>query len=583
MNLISLNSLQLQLRFQIIVVVLFSAVVFSNSGMAQTSSPTPTPSPTPVQGDFRVPAQAPLPDDPPPVARDFESVSRPLPSVERVGVSNSDVLSLTIEDAVRMALENSNVIEVSRNDAEIAEFRLLGAHGVYDPFLGAESYYERSSTPTASAIGGAVNGAVTQTRFFGSGGIGGFAPRWGGSYSARIDASRTTTSNTNSFLNPQFPSILALNYVQPLWRGLRIDNNRRNIQIASRNIAISGHQLKQQATTTIASVENAYWDLVNALRNLQVGIDAVRQAREQLESNRRLVDRGVLAPIELVAASAQITTLEQGVYTAQENVTLFENVLKTLLLPDRTAAEWSRPITPVSPIERAAPDVQLQASIEQALRNRPELAVLEETSKINEIDQKFFRDQTKPEINLVGTYTSQGLAGTETPAAINPATGLSRVPANLVGGIGTSFGNLLSQDYPTFRVGVTIGIPWGNRTAKANLGVARVQGDQLANFRAQTEQTVEAEVRNSIQALRSAEARLASARATRISAEQLADSEVRQFRSGLTTFYLVQQRQTDLVFARSLELRAQTDLNKAISEFYRVTGRTLEVNNIELK
>ncbi len=581
MNLISLNRLRLQLRAQVFVLVFCMTALFAGGGMAQDPSPTPTP--TPRIGDPVLPPQSPLPDDPPPVAPNFESLARPLPSVERVGVVNSDILSLTIQDAIRMALENNNDIEVSRKESEISQFRLLGARGVYDPFIGAESYYDRASTPTASAIGGAVNGAVTQTRFFGSGGVSGFSPRWGGIYSARIDASRTTTSNTNAFLNPQFPSILALNYVQPLWRGLRIDNNRRNIQIAHRNIAISQTQLKQQAITTVSTVERAYWDLAFALRNLQVQIDGVRQAREQLESNRRQVERGVLAPIELVAASAQITSLEQGVYLAQEDVTRFENQLKTLMLPDRNSAEWSRSITPVSPIESETPSVGLEVSIAEALRNRPELSVLEETAKINEIDQKFFRDQTKPEINLVGSYSSQGLAGTETAAAINPATGLSRVPENLVGGLGTSFGNLFKQDYPTYRVGVTIGLPWGNRTAKANLGAARVEGERLTQIREQAEQVIEAEVRNALQALRSAEARLASARASRSSAEQLADSETRQFRAGTTTFYLVQQRQTDLLGARSAELQAQTDLNKAISEYYRVIGKTLDVNNIDLR
>ena len=113
----------------------------------------------------------------------------------------------------------------------------------------------------------------------------------------------------------------------------------------------------------------------------------------------------------------------------------------------------------------------------------------------------------------MGSYSAQGLAGTETPAAINPATGLSRVPPNLVGGLGTSFSNLFQQDYPTYRLGVTIGLPWGNNVAKANLGVARVEGDRIRNIREQAEQVIEAEVRNALQTVRSIEARLAAARA----------------------------------------------------------------------
>jgi HAE1 family hydrophobic/amphiphilic exporter-1 len=123
-------------------------------------------------------------------------------------------------------------------------------------------------------------------------------------------------------------------------------------------------------------------------------------------------------------------------------------------------------------------------------------------------------------------------------------------------------------------------LPLGNRIAKANLGSSMVQGDRIRNLRAMEEQTVEAEVRNAIQALRSGEARLTSAAAARAAAEQLYESEERRFRAGTTTLYLVLQRQTDLLTARGRELQAQTDLNKAISTFNRAIGTTLTVNNV---
>jgi HAE1 family hydrophobic/amphiphilic exporter-1 len=449
---------------------------------------------------------------------------------------------------------------------------------VYDPLFASENYYESATTPTASAIGGAVNGAVTQTRFFNSAGLSGFTPRYGGSYSANFNSSRTTTSNTNAFLNPQFPSALTLTYTQPLFRNFSIDANRRNIEIARRNVNISDSQFRQQAIDTVAQVEQAYWTLVFALRNLQVQIDAVRQARLQLESNQRQVERGILAPIDVVAATAQITTFEQNAYVAQEAVTTAENLLKTLILADRASSEWSRPITPVSPIALEPPRVGLEVAVAEALKNRPELEQLGISEEINRIDQRYFKNQTKPQIDLVGIYTSQGLAGTPTPRSI--VNGQTVVPANLQGGYFTSLGNLIQQDYPTYRAGVTISLPLGNRIAKANLGRTLVEADRLANQRAQTEQVIEAEVRNAVQALRSAESRLSAASAARAAAEQLYESEQRQFRAGTTTLFLVLQRQTELITARGRELQAQTDLNRAISEFHRVTGNTLIINEI---
>ncbi len=551
-------------------------------------------------------APAVLPNDPPPVAPNFEAPIRPLPSAERVGVDMMNQLPLTLEEAITMALQNSNDIDATRNDVQIAEFNLRAARGIYDPALVSESYYESATTPTASTIGGAgSNGSVTLKRFLGSAGAAGFSPYAGGSYSANFNSSRTTTSNTNATLNPQFPSALTFSYIQPLFRGRRFDNNRRQIEIAKKNLSLTDAQFRQRAIEVIAQVESSYWDLAYALRNLQVQIDAVKQARTQLESNQRLVAKGVLAPIDIVAANTQITTFEQSVYTAQEDVTRAENTLKTLMLPDRTAAEWTRPITPTSEVSLEAPRIALEIATTEALKNRPEIVQLQTNFDINKIDERYFRDQTKPQIDLVGTYTMQGLAGTATvrPTTTTPSalttrinelsalagldplattTTTNTVPSNLVGGYFSSLGNLIGQDFPTYRVGVSIALPWGNTVAKANLGRTLVQAERIKNLQAQIGQIIEAEVRNSLQALRSSEARLASALASRQSAEQLYESEQRQFRAGTATFYLVLQRQTELLNARSRELQAQTDLNKAISEFQRATGTTLSVNNVSV-
>ncbi|HTH37459.1 MAG TPA: TolC family protein, partial [Pyrinomonadaceae bacterium] len=235
---------------------------------------------------------------------------------------------------------------------------------------------------------------------------------------------------------------------------------------------------------------------------------------------------------------------------------------------------WARAITPVSPISLEPPRVSLDLALSEALKNRQEITQLQTNAEINKINEEYFRDQTKPQIDLIGSYTSQGLAGTVTP------NGFGRVPDNLIGGYFSSLGNLIAQDYPTYRVGVSISLPWGNRTAKANLGRTLVEGTRIGNQRAQTEQVIEAEVRNALQAVRSAEALLASAIASRIADEQLEASEQRQFAAGTTTTYLVLERQNNLRASRSRELLAQTALNRAISEFQRATGTTLIANNV---
>jgi HAE1 family hydrophobic/amphiphilic exporter-1 len=244
-----------------------------------------------------------------------------------------------------------------------------------------------------------------------------------------------------------------------------------------------------------------------------------------------------------------------------------------------------------------------------ALRSRPELAQLQTTAEINRIDTRYYRELTKPQIDLVGTYTAAGLAGTptvrtssspstttllvervnllSTPAGlplleIPVATG-STVPANLVGGLNQSLTNLFQRDYPTYNVAVRFSLPLRNRTAEANLGSSLALGNRIMNQRAQTEQIIEAEVRNATQSLRSAEARLAAAAASRSSSELQFESEQRQFKAGTSTTFLVLQRQTELLAARGRELQAQTDLNKAIADFQRAVGNTLEANHVSVR
>jgi HAE1 family hydrophobic/amphiphilic exporter-1 len=555
-------------------------------------------------------APAELPTEPPPVAPDFRAPLRPLPSAERVGVDVSDQLALTLRDAIGLALSNNNDIDGSRINVQMAEFNLTAARGVYDPLLSSENYYESRVTPTSSTLGGATNGSVTQTDFTGAARLGGFSPFAGGAYQLDFSSTRLTTNNQNVTLNPQFPTALTLTYTQPLWRGLRFDNNRRQIEIAKKNLSLTDAQFRQRAIEVISQVEQAYWELVFALRNLQVQIDAVKQARTQVESNQRLVEKGVLAPIDIVAANTQVTTFEQSVYTAQEAVTRAENTLKTLMLPARTDALWSRPLTPITPINLEAPRVPLETAVNAALKSRPELAQLQTNTEINQIDTRYFRDQTKPQIDLVGTYTLVGLAGSLTQAGtsggtssnaalrtrVNELSTLAGLPPldsttgtggtvtpNLVGGYSKSLSNLIGQDYPTYRVGVRIALPLRNRTAEANLGRSLAEGSFIQNQRAQAEQLIEADVRNTSQTLRSAEARLAAAASSRSSAEQQYESEQRQFRAGTTTVFLVLQRQNELLAARGRELQAQTDLNKAIAEFHRATGNTLEANNVSLR
>jgi hydrophobic/amphiphilic exporter-1 (mainly G- bacteria), HAE1 family len=531
------------------------------------------------------------------------------PNFSRTGVNLSEPLSLSLQDAIKLALENNNDLRVAETEVKIAEFNLKAARGAFDPALVGESYYERAVTPTASTLQGGAGGKLKENTFSNVFALSGKAPKFGGEYRVEFSNSRVSSNSLFNDLNPQFPSRLSFSFTQPLWRGLRTDDTRRRIEVAKKNVSLSDAQFRERTINTISQVEAAYWEMVFALRNLQIQQDALKEAKAQLESNKRQVEQGVLAPIDIAQAETQVANIEQNLYAAQESVTNRENALKTLLLPSRESANWSRPVIPTSPVEIEIPRIALPNAIEAALKNRPELAQLETNKEINQINTRYLRDRTKPQIDLVASYTTQGLAGSvatnnaagalfnnqdlrdrvnqlsalnNLPPLEDVPTGIGGVPENLQGGNGTSLNNLFRQDYPTYRVGVRIEIPVGNRAAKAELGSSLAEGTKLDYQRKQQEQTIEAEVRNAVEAVRTAEARLKSATFARESAQKQFESERRQLTAGTSTVFLVLERQTRLLEAQGRELQAQTDLNKAISNLQFTTGGLLNNYGIRL-
>jgi HAE1 family hydrophobic/amphiphilic exporter-1 len=235
----------------------------------------------PAPGRESVPTAAPreLPLAVPPVAPGYKSAPAPFPELGRVGVDMTAQRPLALREAIELALRNSKDIEVARQNVRAAEFDLLGARGAYDPRFSSLSYYERTKTPASSVLSGGSGGAVTQSDVTGTFRFEGLAPKWGGGY--RVDASsvRLTTNNLFVSLNPQYQHALTFSYTQPLLRGLRFDQNRQRIEIAKKNLSLTDAQFRQRAIETITNVQRAYWDLVFALRSLQIQRDAVRDAR----------------------------------------------------------------------------------------------------------------------------------------------------------------------------------------------------------------------------------------------------------------------------------------------------------------
>ncbi len=534
-----------------------------------------------------------------------DSATRQTPEPPRVGVDESRPLALTVFDAVKMALEQNREIEVERINVLQSEYDLFAARGGNDISLAAATFYEHRTVPVGSVLAGGPNGSLTTKTLNYDFSAQKLLPT-GGLWSAGFINSRGDGNSVFASLNPQYNTALNLQIRQPVLRNFSIDETRRRIRIASRALDLSDSQFRQKAIDIIARVQRSYWDLVFALRDVQIQRESVQLAKTQLAQNQRMVNEGSLAPIELVSVETELEKRSETVLTAIEAVTRAENALKQLMLGDKSSEIWNQPIIPTDAPDLRSISFALPDAIASAFAHRPELAQNDLKLEANKIDIKYFNSQTKPQVDLIASYTATGLSGTPsltgnpfgstttllldrvnelsglsglTPVAVPPGAVL---PDFLRGGYGQSLNNLFSNDFRTFRFGVALSFPLKNRTAEGQLGRAVAEGRKIGAQRKTLEQAIEVEVRNAVQAVETARLRVETARASREAAAKQSESEQRRFQAGLSTTYFVLERQNNLSSAQGRELKAMTDYSKAVTELQRVMGTTLTSANVQV-
>ena len=533
--------------------------------------------------------------------------------VHRVGVQTDQTVPLSLNEAIRTALENNNQIAVARDDVRFQETQLRSLLGIYDGVFSVSPTFTRNSTTGSTATKDfRINSDFTK-----------FVRQGGGSYRVFFDNNRTENafaqaqvsgSTLGSTGNSAFySSSTGVTFTQPLFRDFKIDNNRRQIKIQRKRLQQTDADFRRQTIEIINQVQRSYWDLVFALRDQQNRAANLNLARENLRQVEARIEAGAAAPLARAEVATELANRETDVLLATQQVALTENTLKTLLLREPNAPQWSQTYVPTDAPVFSTDPINLEDALKDAADNRPELRRLQLQKEINDIDISFFKNQTKPQIDFNSTFSLNGLARGLTNEAIT--TNIFTSPTDLIllrgindvrarfndlppiqntelvipaqsnylfGGFNRSLLNIFRGDAPNFSVGVTISFPFGNQTAKANLAGARIQEEQIQAQSRQQEQTIIRQVRDAVQAVETSRQRVLTARRARENAEIQLEGERKLFDVGRSTTFLLFQRENALTNARNSEIRAETDYNKAISDLQSATSTTFRVNNIEV-
>lgn len=544
-----------------------------------------------------------------PVATDPE----PTVDMERVGISQDTGLTVSLEEAIRMALNNNNEIVLARDDVRVNEQLLNAADGVYDPIISSTSSFRRNS----------FRGMDSWNTF--SGDVGFVKPlrKGGGSFSPYFNTTRTGNSATGAngdFQQSLFnQSSLGVGFTQPLLRNRKIDDNRRQIRIRKKILQQSDTDFRRKTIEKIFQVQQAYWDLVFALSDQKNRLDNLNLSKENLRRVELQIEDGVEPPLARAEIKTELANREIDVFEAERRVAEVENALKQLVLPNMNSAEWVRPLIPTERPTLAPVTITLAEAMAEAVSNRPELLRLRQQQEISAIEMEYYRDQTKPRIDLNAGVSLDGFA-VRAPQSngavplIDPTAGsfnadsfllnqlnivrndprlnlgnISGIPtvqnftsSPVIGGTFQSFRNLFSPNAANFSVGVTINFPFKNKIAEAELARVDIERGQVDTRVKLQELQVYSEIRNALQNVVSAAKKMTSAQKARENAEIQLQGEKDLFDSGRSSRFLLFQRENALVNARNAEMRSQTDYNKAISALEQTTSTTLRMNNVTI-
>ena len=507
-------------------------------------------------------------------------------------------LELTLQDAVELALENSMDIAVQRYIPWFADTDILateagaqpfGIPGAeirqsfanipflnYDPTLTSQISYDNRKTPINNPfISGTGTGATAATLFshtaqYSNSLTEGFST--GTTATLAWNNTRSSTSPTANFFNPDVSSSLIVTVQQQLLNGFGRFVNRRNILIAKNNRKLADYVFEQQAITTVTNTITAYWELAYARANVEVQQQAVSVSQRLYGDNKKQLEIGTLAPLDVTRAEAQLATDQQNLIIAQTTKLNDEQILKNAITKDPLAANLLN--VEIIPTDKPTPPEATEApsfedAIRQAFQRRPEL--LEQQINITNagIDARATGIALRPTATLFAQYASQGLAG------VSPIAGVDQ-------GFTTAQSQIFHNTFPDYLVGVNLQIPFRNRAAQATNQRSILQLRQIEAQMQQLKNFAVVDVRTAYITLQQDRVQVATASEARKLQQETFDAEQKKYQLGASTVYNVILTQRDLVTAQGAELRALANLLEAKAQYERAVASTLDVNRVSI-
>ena len=494
------------------------------------------------------------------------------------------VQPLTLDDAVKAALDHNLNIEVTRLNPQINDLAYASIASTYNLALTSQVSTQSQTNPSTNSIaGGGAGSAVENGSTIFNGGITQNMKWGGGGYVLTLNNNKATTNSTISVYNPAYNTNWSAQYTQPLMRGMRTDATRQALKVTKLTRDVTDIELKALITNTLSNVREAYWNYVFAVQSVDVAQQSVDLAAQLVSDNQTRVQVGTMAPIDVYQAQSQLATARQNLAAARSTMYTNELALKQLIVGGTSDPLWNVTLDPVDRPVFTPETIDAQGAVRRAISERTDLAIAKKNVEANDITVKYLKDQLLPQADLVANYGLVGLGGTQ---LIRAGTGVGQannpITGTLPGGYSDALSSLWNAGFPRWTVQLNVSYPLGNSSQEVNVARSKIQLNQASAQMRQVELQIATEVTNAATAVQSNIERVQAAVSARELAQQQLEAERSKFQVGMSTNYLVIQAQRDLATAQNNELQAILNYRNSLVELDRLQQTTLQNLNVTL-
>jgi len=498
--------------------------------------------------------------------------------IQPVLAQEKEIVNLTLEESIARALKNNLNIAVELYAPRLAEFALGKAREIFLPGLQASYANNRQENPSYWWISGAGTNWSKMNNYDLS--LVETVPT-GGNFTLSLQNYKSDTNQPYQLLNPRYGSTLRLDFTQPLLKNFGSKVTRRGILQAENNLEVTNTQLRNTMLETVYAVQEAYWNLVFSIENFKVKQQSLQLGRDLVAKNKKEVEFGQLAPLEILNSEAAVAQREADLIQAESLITRSEEVFKTMINLAAEGDTRAKKVVPVDqPIVQATP-ISIDEAFKTALEKRPDLKIAQKNIENKELGVAVARNQTLPALDLTLSYWSPGISGDRLIyAGDNVFAGVvvGTVPGSPSNAVRDAFKLL----YNNWNVGVTLTVPMSAFLTRSDLGYARADlAQSQVQLKAQ-EQQAALEVSDAVRTIEANAKRADAYRLASELAQKSLDAELKKFAVGLSTNYFVLDFQEKLANARSAELKAKIDFVLSVERLEKSMGVGLEKRGFKI-